>query len=86
MRELVSLFSNLGQVVLDPFMGSGTTGVAAVKLGRRFIGVEIDPAYFDIAVSRIREAHKQPDIFLEAERKATQSDFLTDLINAGDAA
>jgi len=41
--------------VLDPFMGSGTTGVAALKLGRNFIGIEIDPEYFEIAVRRIRD-------------------------------
>jgi DNA modification methylase len=51
--------------ILDPFMGSGTTGVAAVKLGRRFIGVEIEPKYFDIACRRIEEATKQPDLFIE---------------------
>ena len=51
--------------ILDPFMGSGTTGVAAVKLGRRFIGVEIEERYFDIAVRRIEEATKQPDFFIE---------------------
>jgi hypothetical protein len=42
-------------LVLDPFMGSGTTGVAAVKLGRKFIGIEIEPKYFDIACRRIRK-------------------------------
>jgi len=43
-------------VVLDPFMGSGTTGVACVECGRRFVGIEIDPKYFDIACRRIRNA------------------------------
>ena len=46
-------------------MGSGTTGVAAVKLGRKFIGIEIEPKYFDIACRRISEALKQPDLFIE---------------------
>ena len=55
-------------VVLDPFMGSGTTGVACAKLGRRFIGIEIDPGYFDIACKRIEEAYRQPDMLVEAER------------------
>jgi DNA modification methylase len=55
--------------VLDPFMGSGTTGVACVKLGRKFIGIELDPGYFDIACKRIREAYAQPDMFIEAERR-----------------
>lgn len=53
------------KTILDPFMGSGTTGVAAVKLGRRFIGVEIEPRYFDIACRRIEEASKQADLFIE---------------------
>lgn len=53
------------ETILDPFMGSGTTGVAAVKLGRRFIGIEIEPRYFDIACRRIEEATKQPDFFVE---------------------
>ena len=61
------------RTILDPFMGSGTTGVACVKLGRRFIGIEVEPKYFDIACRRIREAYKQPDMFIEAERpKAEQ--------------
>ncbi|MCK9597905.1 MAG: site-specific DNA-methyltransferase, partial [Sphaerochaeta sp.] len=48
-----------GDTVLDPFMGSGTTGVACVQTGRNFIGCEIDPAYFAIAEKRIREAQMQ---------------------------
>lgn len=54
-------FSNPGETVLDPFMGSGTTGVAAVRHGRRFVGVEIEPRYFDIACARISAALKQQD-------------------------
>ena len=50
--------------VIDPFMGSGTTGVACVKLGRKFIGIEIDEKYFDIACKRIRDAYAQPDLFV----------------------
>jgi DNA modification methylase len=46
----------LGDVVCDPFMGSGTTGVAAVQTGRSFVGIEIDPTYFEIAVRRIDKA------------------------------
>ena len=53
------------RTILDPFMGSGTTGVAAVKLGRKFIGIEIEPKYFDIAVRRIEAALRQPDMFIE---------------------
>lgn len=58
--------------VCDPFMGSGTTGVAAVRLGLRFVGVERDPEYFDIACRRIEEAWKQPRLFEEPKRKAEQ--------------
>lgn len=49
-----------GGVVLDPFMGSGTTGIAAVQTGRDFIGIELDPAYYAIAEQRIEEAQQQP--------------------------
>ena len=59
-------------IVLDPFMGSGTTGVACVKLGRKFIGIEIEPKYFDIACKRISEALKQPDFFVEKPKPAKQ--------------
>lgn len=51
-------------VVADPFMGSGTTGVACARLGRRFIGVEIEPRYFDIACKRIEQAYRQADLFV----------------------
>ena len=56
------------QTILDPFMGSGTTGVACVKLGRKFIGIELDEKYFDIACKRIEEAYAQPDMFIEAAK------------------
>lgn len=59
-------------VVCDPFMGSGTTGVACARLGRKFIGIEIEPKYFDIACKRIEEAYKQPDMFVEPPKKAEQ--------------
>ena len=49
--------------ILDPFMGSGTTGVACARLGRRFIGIEIHQPYFDIACRRIEEAQRQKDLF-----------------------
>lgn len=54
--------------ILDPFMGSGTTGVACVKLGRKFIGIEIDSGYFDIACKRIKDAYAQPDMFVEQSK------------------
>ena len=58
-------FTDPGETVLDPFMGSGTTGVACAKLGRKFIGIEIEPKYFDIACKRIEEAYSQGDFFIE---------------------
>jgi DNA modification methylase len=51
--------------ILDPFMGSGTTGVAAVQMGRDFIGIEREPKYFDIACRRIEQAQRQGDLFIE---------------------
>ena len=60
------------QTILDPFMGSGTTGVAAVQMGRKFIGIEREPKYFDIACERIAQAHAQGRIFDEPEAKPEQ--------------
>jgi site-specific DNA-methyltransferase (adenine-specific)/modification methylase len=51
------------QTILDPFMGSGTTGVAAVQMGRKFIGIEREPKYFDIACKRIEDAQRIGDMF-----------------------
>jgi len=68
-------------LILDPFMGSGTTGVACVLAGRRFIGIEREPTYFDIALRRIEEAYRQPRLFAEPEPKPVQS-----TISFGDAA
>ena len=62
--------------ILDPFMGSGTTGVAAVRLGRKFIGIEIDPKYFDIACRRIQAALDAPDMFVEPPKPAKQEAML----------
>lgn len=55
-----------GGTVCDPFMGSGTTGVAAVQMRRPFIGIEIEPKYFDIACRRIEQAQRQTDLFRDA--------------------
>lgn len=54
--ELVERYTQPGDTILDPFMGSGTTGVACQHLGRNFIGIELDAEYFAIAEKRIREA------------------------------
>lgn len=64
------------QIILDPFMGSGTTGVACVKMGRKFIGIEREPEYFEIACKRIREAYAQPDMFVAAPASMKQESLL----------
>jgi site-specific DNA-methyltransferase (adenine-specific) len=69
---------SIGATVLDPFMGSGTTGVACVRTGRRFIGVEIDPGYFAIAQRRIAEAQLQPALFAHDAPAYTQNSLLND--------
>ena len=56
MKYLILTYSNENQVIIDPFMGSGTTGVACAELGRKFIGIEINEKYFDIACKRIKQA------------------------------
>lgn len=63
-------------VVLDPYMGSGTTGVAAVNAGRRFIGIEMSPKYFDIAVQRIKNAYAQRQMFEEEPIQTLKQDTL----------
>jgi len=60
MRHIISVSSRDGATVFDPFMGSGTTGVAAVQLGRKFIGIEREPKYFERACNRVREALESP--------------------------
>jgi DNA modification methylase len=64
--------------IFDPFMGSGTTGVACVKTGRAFVGIERDPGYFEIACKRIADAHRQADLFVAKPdiTKPTQDSFL----------
>ena len=78
MRRLIDRVTEAGWTVLDPFMGSGTTGVAATKEGRRFIGIEIEPRYFDIACRRIEDAQRQGDFFVErgSATESPQPDFL----------
>jgi site-specific DNA-methyltransferase (adenine-specific) len=59
--DWIAKFTEPGELVLDPFMGSGTTGIACERLGRRFIGIEKDPKYFELACARITAAHRQSD-------------------------
>jgi DNA modification methylase len=53
MSEIVRIHTNKGDIILDPFMGSGTTGVAAINNDRKFIGIELSKDYFDLAKNRI---------------------------------
>lgn len=62
-RYFVEMVGEGAPTVLDPFMGSGTTGVAAIELGHRFVGIEIDPDYFEIAHKRIKHAASQRRMF-----------------------
>ena len=67
------LGASVADVCADPFLGSGTTGVAAIQLGRKFIGIEREPKYFDIACRRIEQAYKQRQLFESAPpQKAVQ--------------
>lgn len=66
-EDLVQTFSNPGDVVIDCCMGSGTTGVACVNTGRRFIGIELDAGYFEIAQKRIEEARSQIKMEVDGE-------------------
>jgi DNA modification methylase len=68
-------FLPAAQTILDPFMGSGTTGVACVNLGRSFIGIEREAKYFDAACRRIAEAYRQPRLFAEPVSKPVQTAF-----------
>lgn len=67
MLELVELFTDHGETILDPFAGSGTTGVACLRLGRRFIGIEREPKYFELACERLR-AEEQGLTLTDARR------------------
>lgn len=65
MSKLVGTFTAPDEMILDPFMGSGSTGCAAVAMGRDFVGCELDERYFDIACKRIEDAQRQGDMFIE---------------------
>lgn len=72
MEKLVKLGSNSQKTILDPFMGSGTTGVAAIQMGRKFIGIERESKYFDIACKRIEQAVATPQLFEHEPVKQVQ--------------
>lgn len=65
-------FTDPGEIVLDPFMGSGTTGEACQRYGRRFVGIERNPDHFATACRRIEQAMQQPDLFIETPKPAVQ--------------
>lgn len=72
LERLIKPYTQENETILDPFMGSGTTGIACAKMGRKFIGIEIDENYFNIACKRIEEAYKQPDLFVSSARTYEQ--------------
>ena len=73
MTELVQLFTNPGQIVCDPFMGSGSTGIACVRTGRKFIGIELNPEYYAIAKARILDELSRPTFFQEYPERMKQA-------------
>jgi len=75
MRWTLSFFPD-SESIIDPYMGSGTTGVAALQLGRKFIGIEREPKYFDIACKRIEQAVAQGQLFAPEVDKPVQESLL----------
>lgn len=76
MCELIELYTDYDNLIVDPFMGSGTTGVAGTRLGRRFVGIEAQPHWFDLACRRIEEAQRQGSLFEPPRAKPVQERFL----------
>lgn len=78
MAELLGDFTGDGDLICDPFMGSGSTGVACARMGRRFVGIEINQTYFDAACRRLEQVQRQPDLLLpQAHRvRAVQGNLL----------
>lgn len=72
MESLVQDYSRLGDTVLDSHMGAGTTGVACMRTGRKFIGCEVDADAFTLACKRIEQAHAQGQLFAPAQQKPEQ--------------
>ncbi len=71
-RHFIRLHTSIGQTVLDPFMGGGSTGVAAVEEGRKFTGIEVEPKWFDLACQRISTSLQRGDLFVEKPKLAQQ--------------
>lgn len=72
MQKAIKSASHFGDSVFDPFMGTGSTGVAAIQLGRKFTGIEREPKYFDIACKRIEQAYAQGQLFEPVQAKQEQ--------------
>ena len=72
MVEMVADFTQPGETICDPFMGSGTTGVACVRLGRSFVGIEQDPKWFELSCRRISDELRRPRLQLEPVAKPVQ--------------
>lgn len=75
MAEIVSLFTNPDETILDPFAGTASCGVAALTLGRKYIGIEQNPVYFEAACERLERASKQPRLFREPPMKQVKMEF-----------
>ena len=76
MAEIIADFTLPGQLICDPFCGSGSTGVAAVRHGRRFIGIEQNERWFDLSCRRIEAALKQDDMFVQRPKPIKQEAFI----------
>jgi site-specific DNA-methyltransferase (adenine-specific) len=76
MAEIITDFTQPGDLICDPFMGSGTTGIAAIKHGRRFVGIEKSEKWFDLACRRISDTLARPDLFIASPAKAPRTNTL----------
>jgi site-specific DNA-methyltransferase (adenine-specific)/modification methylase len=74
--HIINQWVRPNSICLDPFMGSGTTGVAAIQLGRKFIGIEREPKYFDIACKRIEQAAAQGQLFEPVQANQKQEPMI----------
>jgi site-specific DNA-methyltransferase (adenine-specific) len=80
--HVVDQWCKPGGVVLDPFLGSGTTAVSCMKLGRQFVGIEKDPDYFEIAYRRLTIERRQTDLFVTpATPQPTQAGLFAEIVN-----
>ena len=73
-----AIANHTSQSILDPFMGAGSTGIAATQLGRKFIGIELDPKYFDTACKRIEASQRQGVLFQpKPQQKPNQNKLIS---------